>query len=232
MRKHLLIVVMSLMAASLALADVQCPSGAGISWQTYLTTFDSTSTCHLGNLDFSNFGYATGGTNQILASSVGIDTLTAPGNEGFLFNPAINIAGNNLSSDASFFFTVTAINGAVLNDLFIHFNGAFTNNPGGVGAGTSFSETQTGGTCTPSCAVIQVTNPPPDLTEHVVFNSPVHSLQIEKDIVASTGTNGQASISIVENRFSNVPEPRMISVLMMGLLAAFGLSRKFKSVVS
>jgi hypothetical protein len=64
-----------------------------------------------------------------------------------------------------------------------------------------------------------------------VFNSPVTSLQITKDVIASTGTNGQAAISIVVNDISNTPEPRLISLLVMALLAALGLSKKFKSVL-
>jgi hypothetical protein len=57
-------------------------------------------------------------------------------------------------------------------------------------------------------------------------------MHIVKDVIATTGANGQASISQVENRFSNVPEPRLISILMMGLLAGLGVSKKFKRVVS
>ena len=69
MRKLLLIVAMSLMAASLALAvDVACPTGTN--WQTYLNFNTTGTTCHIDNLDFSNFSYSSAGTNPVAASSL------------------------------------------------------------------------------------------------------------------------------------------------------------------
>jgi hypothetical protein len=226
MRKLLLVVAICLMAVPLAMAvDIACPTGTN--WQTYLNFNGSGTTCHIGNLDFSGFSYSTAGTNQKAASTITVDTLTTPGNEGFDFNPAINLAGMNLNTDVRFDFDVKTLNGLpLINDLDIFFNGAFA-----LTGSTSFSETQTGGVCTPSCASIQVTNPPPNLSKHVVFDTPVSSLHIIKDVIADTGSNGQASISDVQNRFSQVPEPRLISILMIGLLAGFGLSKKFKSFV-
>jgi hypothetical protein len=229
-KKFLLVVVMSLLAVSAVLADSPCPTGTN--WQTYLNFNTAVvKTCSIGNLDFSNFSFTTGGTNPTTASAVGVNTLTTPGDEGFNFNPAIGLAGSNLTEDVSFDYTVTAIHGVLITDLSLFFNGSVVNNPGGTGANTSVTETQLGGTCTPSCSVFSVTNPPTSLTKNVVFNSPVTSLQITKDVVASTGTNGQAAISIVVNDISNTPEPRLISLLVMALLAALGLSKKFKSVL-
>ena len=138
--------------------------------------------------------------------------LNTPGNEGFAFSPAINLIGGNASTNVSFAFDVTGINGALISDLSILFNGAVS----GTGS-ASFSETHGAGVCTPDCTVLQVTNPPPNFSKQVVFNTPVLSMHIVKDVIAVTGSNGQVSVAQVENRFSNLPEP------LTGLIAGSGL---------
>ncbi len=166
MRKLLLVVAISLMAVPLAMAvDVACPTAT--TWAAYIAFNGTGTTCHIGNLDFGNFSFATGGTNQITAASVGVNTLTDAGNEGFSFNPAINLVGGNLSTDVTFDFDVTTLTGGnLLTDLSLFFNGAFT----GTGS-TSFSETHSAGVCTPDCTVLQVTNPPPNIRDKPLYRS-------------------------------------------------------------
>jgi hypothetical protein len=231
MKKFLLGTAISLMAVSMALADGVCPS---TNWGDYLALNPSGS-CHIGNLDFSGFSYNPAGTIIDPATSVGVSVVTSP-NAGFTFNPAITLAtppdGANTTEDVELDFNVTALNGVLIDDLGIFFNGAVT----GTGQ-TSFSETETGATwagCGSTTCIFSVTNPPVNLGPlEEVFTTPVTSLHIVKDVAVSTGAGpGQASVSMFQNTFSTVPEPRLVSFLMMGLLAVFGASKKFRSVVS
>jgi hypothetical protein len=247
MKKFLLVVAISSMAASLALADSACPTGTTLASYVsaaYGGTASPTFTCFIGGLDFSNFTFSSAGTNAETASSVSVNTVTTIGNVGFTFDPAITNAtstGPAQTEDDALGFTVTAISGgSIIDDLGIVYNGSFT----GTGA-TQFSETETGanfvlpgpggdGSCgPPGTCVFAVTNPPTNLGPiEEVFTAPVSSISIVKDFGANTGTDGSVSISEVQNTFSYVPEPRLGGVLMLGLLAAFGVSKKFRSVVS
>ncbi len=238
MRKILLVVAISLMAVSVGMADPSCANGT---WADYfLSTGAFFSGCHLNNLDFTSFSFSAGGAAINDPSKVGVQVITTLGNEGFKFNPGF--AGATLAEDYSVDFNVMATGGNVIDDLGIFFNGT------GLGGGVAnFTETVTGnnlaivggpGLCTPpatpnSCT-IQVQNPPPTPNPwEVVFVTPVKTLHVVKDFGGSpNGAGGSFSISDVENTFSNTPEPRLISMLMMGLLAAFGISRKLRGSVT
>ncbi len=159
--------------------------------------------------------------------------IVTPGNEGFTFTAfwsAVNIMGgaaNEKREDSTIFFTVTDLAGAFLHDLGLGFNGAVT----GDGA-THVTEQYCLNGDPMNCNNLQVTNPPPSFSQNIVLASNVTSLSISKDIGVDSGTNGTASISNVTNQFSNVPEPRLVSLLTLALLGGFGLSKRFKKIIA
>jgi hypothetical protein len=236
MKKLMLIAVISLMAVSMATADVACPTqdlfvtGS----LTNYTNADGSSngfTCHIGVLDFSSWSETfTPNPGGIGPSQTGVTPDPTVGNQGFMFTAfwsAINLTGNpanNTTEDSTINFTVTDTAGALLHDLGLAFNGAFT----GTGASHVTEQYCPNGI---NCNNIQVTNPPATFNQEFVLGTDVTSLKISKDIGVASGANGTASISQVSNNFSNAPEPRLVSLLTLALLAGLGLSKKFKSVL-
>jgi hypothetical protein len=245
MKKFLMIAVMGLMAASLVLADPTCPTTPpGATWQNYMNLNSAVPpTCHIDGLDFSQFTFsssATGGVTQPVPSDIGVTTLTSPPfpETGFEFNPGgFALQGPGKSIDATLDFVVTAAPGSAIDDLTIFFDGSFS----GTGSGTKFTETYCSGPGFTTCNNFSVSNPGPGLSQHIILSAPVSALSITKDFGAHTGVlsdgcstaaNCQASISTVRNSFSTIPEPRLMSLLTLGLLAGLGLSKKFKSNLS
>ncbi len=210
-----------------ALADSPCPASSGSSFDMnyYVTTFGVGTGvgCTVGNLDFSNFTYNTGGTNPIPSASVGVIPVTSPDGPGLNFDPAANISGSNLTQDVFVGFTVTALNGALIDDIYMGFGNVTTTGTGTALYTEQFCTISTApGQCstfveapvTGAFSTVQLSN--------TAIGGPVTSLAITKDLQLSTGSNGLAATSSFLNEYSEVPEPRGVTMLLgMGLLAGF-----------
>ena len=218
------------MAVSIASAAL-CPTGtlAGAGYTT-ATGASNGFVCQIGNLQFSNFSETFTPVGGIGPGSLAVAPILTPLNEGFMFTAfwsAANFgggaAGRN-TEDSTINYVVTSLSGATIKDLSLQFNGAF------IGDGVAHVTEQyclDGGS---TCPVTQVQNPPGVFNQNVVLASAVTSLSISKDIGVDSGNNGSASISQVSNQYSQIPEPRLVSLLLLALLGGFGLSKKLKRV--
>lgn len=198
-----------------AAADSPCASA---NLNTYLATGF---TCSVGNLDFSDFSYLAGGTNQIAPTSIGVSAVTSPDGPGLNFNPAAQVSGSNLDTDILVGFTVTGINGALIDDIYMGFGNVTT-----TGTGSAlYTENFCGGPEN-QCSIF-VEAPNTNDVNYVNLSStdiggPVSTLTITKDLDLETGSSGLAATSSFLNEYSTVPEPRSVSlVLGLGLLAGF-----------
>ena len=181
-----------------------CPTGA---LTLYLV---AAFTCTSGSLTFSAWGYSSAASPAgiaIPASAVTVTPITTTGNEGFQFAGGWNVGtqAGNVSSfqDSLITYTVTDSN-ARLADLHLFFNGSFTGT-GLSGVSENYCLNHILAGCPAgSLGQVNVTNPPPIFNSVVNF-LPVQSVSVSKDINATSGTNGTASISQVINTFSQIP---------------------------
>ena len=219
MKRFFLVLLAALMITSVAMATTTCPTG------NYGQYINPSITCATNNLQFSQFSFLGGGSNPPTAASIGVTPIDILGNEGFEFNPAFNVV-NGQSQDALLKFEVSGLNGTLISDLGISFNGSFQ------GAGSSsFTETYcTDGFGLGTCHTFSVTNPPEILNKEIDITPTTH-LFISKDfnVTAPAGEGNQASISSVNNQFSNVPEPSQFGMLLVGMGGLFFARRKFKA---
>jgi len=180
--------------------------------------------CDIGNLQFSNFFYSD--ANSIPPSQVTVTPETTTGDQGLKFSGGPFSVGPGQSDDVTISFTVTALSG-VIDDIGIDILGASTSGTGNINYLEQFCTT-TG--LNPVCSIFTDTPTGPLSTEILLSNTslggPVTSLNITKD-VALVGGNGTANISAFDNNYSNVPEPRAVSVLLsLGLFAGVLFMKK------
>lgn len=185
------------------------------------TYFGGGYSCQIGDLLFSNFSYTGSGTNPISAGQITVDTVTNDG-IGLSFHAPWTAAAG-MTSDGTIDFTVTALSGGnVLED----FGLAQTSGVSGDGS-ASVAENgcgpapclATGG----SIYVLTFQDSGARSAQGETTFSPVSSVEVEKDISVN-GNTGFATISVVQDTFSQVPEPVSMG-LMGGGLALIGLSR-------
>jgi hypothetical protein len=198
---------------------------------SYLVTGFS---CSVGNLDFSNFTYNSSavGVPAVPASGVGVSPITTPDGPGLNFDPSGFVSGANLSEDVMVGFTVTALPGTSIDDIYMGFGNVTTSGTGSA----LYTENFCGGK-EDECSLF-VMAPTTNDTNIVNLSStaiggPVSSLTITKDLTLQTGANGLAATSSFLNEYSTVPEPRAVSLLLgLGLLAGFAFFKRRQVVQS
>ena len=157
---------------------------------------------------------------------------------GFEFNSSWAAVGANEFNDADIGFTVSVIGGgaATLEDAaLIQTAGVDSTNTGSL---AKVAENGCSGSL-PSCSQewSLLTDQTSNTTNFAAetFYTPTGSLTVSKDITAQTGTsvNAFASVSLVEDTFSQVPEPRSLALMLgFGLIAALGLKKKLQGAQS
>jgi hypothetical protein len=134
--------------------------------------------------------------------------------------------------DSLFQFTVNVNpGGAKITDLSLSIGGV-----GFMGTGqVVVDETVCLGATFPSCTggTVDYLRVARDSNENIIYDqinfAGVSEVDVEKDVLINSGTNGSASLSLVTNQFSEqspVPEPASILLFGSGALALAGVLRR------
>jgi hypothetical protein len=235
--KYIILAVSALGLSALpAAADSQCPTGVALS--TYVV---SGFTCFIGDLDFSNFSYTSSASmppTPVPDTSVTVATVDNAAGIGFSFNSSWTAAGAGEFSDAAIGFTVSVIGGgpATLEDAALIQTGAVDNTNSGSLASVGengCSGSSNGLDCSQMWSLVTSQTSNSSATSAHTFYLPTGSLTVSKDITAVDGSsaNAFASVSLVQDTFSQVPEPRALAMLLgLGLIAGLGLKKKLQGV--
>lgn len=224
MKNVLLLVGLMLVMSSLGWAGA-CTAD---SLQTYLT--GSNSTCSIDDKTFSTFGYSStgsGGASAVPASGVNVIpclgntgasqcVLYMPaGEEGFIFTGSWSAPVSGESLDAAITYKITTT-GSIVDalNLFGGFGGSGT-------GGATVDETASA-----FPGSLHLVFPPGTTSSDSITFAPVSSVIVTKDIAVTAGTSGSGSLSFVENGWSQIPEPRTVSLLAIGLLGLMGMARR------
>lgn len=175
----------------------------------------------VGDKRFSNFNYtAVGdmpGADRVNVTPIRDDL----GHLGVRFTgPFIDLVGNG-GSDATITFQVDVLgSGMLIND--VHLSG----NPNVLGDGGSASVTET---FAGQNILLDIYDDFGNLKliDWADLAAPVRTLHVHKDILLF-GQTGSATISIIDQTFSQIPEPAAALLAIIGLVAGLGVRRRAK----
>jgi hypothetical protein len=212
---------LALTAAAMVVALAAPQARAGLTLADLLVP-GATLTC--GDKTFSNFNsftaFQSGGAHLPLASEIGVSCHTDANGTVFIdFQSAVWSVGANQTQDTDFRYTVSNNHKpplASIKDASLRIVG------GTIGDGTvTVSEND------PTNLINMEATIPGSAMAHETFSPVTTIVDIAKDI-ALVGNTGSAAVSLVEQGFSQTPEPASMVLLVMGGigLAGYGWRRR------
>ena len=190
--------------------------------------------CGIDDKTFSNFMYS--GTSNppgfgLPAGSVAVSPITSPGNPGLQFSAGwfASTSSGILEEDSLLQYAVNVNpGGSLITDVSLSIGGV-----GFMGTGAVIvDETVCLGAMLPACSggTVKTLSVFDSSSGSQLFNSisfaGVSEVDVQKDISVEAGTNGNATLSLVTNQFSEVPEPSSIMLFGSGILGLATVLRR------
>jgi hypothetical protein len=171
----------------------------------------------IGDKLFDDFMYVAGGTttNLLPAGAITLSALSNSVGFGLSFGAPFHTT-DNILKDFIIKYSVTVTNSPLLiSDIHMTYNGTVVN-----GGYNSVTETayDAAGFGVNVLGQVNVFNPPPELQASMVFAQAQEKIFIEKDIqLGGSNLGDSSSISIINQTFSQIPEPSSIMLVFTGL---------------
>jgi len=176
--------------------------------------------------EFSNFTYNIVGSGRYVADPTAIDVsgITLNGEHGLQFAGAIAAFSQivpNSSATVVIGFDVTVTDPDwFIDDISLSFNGTAE----GPQALARVDETVViSGPVVVGQAAVQT---PAPLSDHQLLTGAYSTVHVEKEIYVTGGPDGYATISFVNQTFSQVPEPATLGLLAIGSIGLFLIRRR------
>jgi hypothetical protein len=195
-----------------------CPDSASL--QDYLNM--SAGGCTIEDKIFSDFSYssaAQGGATAIVASGVTVKPITTPLDPGLQFEANWSASSGQVS-DSSIGFTVTVMGGAAMIEdaSVVQLGGSVI----GTGIANVGEGVCVGFNCQNTTFTLNTVNTTDksliQLGDHQIF-SPTGQVTAFKDIGVSGNANGFASVSLMSDQFSEIPQvPEPGTIKLFGTL--------------
>ncbi len=187
--------------------------------------------CSIDDKVFSNFKYVgtqSGGATGVTAGGIDVSPLSAdPSDPGVLFAAGWGASSGQKEDSLISFLVSVASGAATIKDASIVELGSA---PFGTGVASIAETLCVGGTkfpCTKTITRIKTIDGGGfiQLQDNVIF-SPTGQVFAVKDILVRGGTNGEVSLSGVQDNFSQIPEPATLILFGSGLVGLGGLVRR------
>jgi hypothetical protein len=186
-----------------------------------------TGTVLVGDKLFENFGYTFTGDMPSAAGVNVIPILDDLGNYGIRFQGAfVDLLSSVGGSDALITYKVTATaEGKLISDAHLAGNPNLLGTTGSVSVTETFLPLGAGGEYTMEIYDDEQNPDAPKLVDSTVFAVPVKSLNVQKDILIHAG-NQSATLSFVDQSFSQIPEATTVTMALIGLVSWAGATRR------
>jgi len=241
----LLIVIMS---AGVALADTACLNIMTSSQSLAALAANGNNCLVIGDKQFFNFQFIPDALQPSAVTAAGISVTTiGDGSPNNLFgidfgsqlgqiNNLNGAPSSDLALDYNIKYSIQATGGFVISDVWQLINGSAVpnvfGNPLNPNSGIVVSEVAVdhGSTGATANSTVNINpnvfkEPPAQAGDHLILNvhgvpTPILRADITKDVRIDAGGGDKVTLSLIEQRFSQVPEPRSYALLLGMSLAA------------
>ncbi len=180
-----------------------------------------------GDFFFSYVDTDGSGLNDLIASNVVLTALSNQIGFGLSFQAPL-ITVSNVVKDLVLKYSAQVLaEGFAISDVHLNFTGSI----GGLGTATIGESVFTNGFGGDAAGTLSVFNPgnPAKFSDVLFLTQPQQKLWLQKDIVVSGNGNSLldfASVTIIDQTFSQVPEPSSMALVAAGLLGIACLHRR------